>query len=110
MDELLIVDVAQSLTAGMQRAVFSKSDHMVSPLTHGLGSGVRGFDTAVTNKLGGKSAQQGLALIGRFIQLRNALSMSHALDCRHRREERDHWLHDLDRPCLKGRALERTAA
>ena len=82
MHELLVIDVSKGLPSGVQRAILGEGDHMIGGLAHGLRPRVGGLDAAVADELRGKGAQQGLALVGRLVELRHALPVADGLDRR----------------------------
>jgi len=75
-DKLLVVDVAQSLAARVERAVLGQRNHVIGGLAHLLRAGEGGLDLAVADQLGGECTQQRLALVSRLVELAEARAVA----------------------------------
>lgn len=77
MDEVLVVDPAQGLSAGVEVTALSELNHVIHVLTDGLGADEGGFDSAVADHLSGQGSEEGLALIGGLTKLGHSLAVTH---------------------------------
>ena len=77
MDEVLVVDPAEGLPAGVEVAALAELDHVVNVLADGLGPDEGGLDASVADDLGGEGAEEGLALVGGLAELGQSLAVAH---------------------------------
>jgi len=76
-DEVLVVDPAEGLPAGVEVAALAELDHVVNVLADGLGPDEGGLDASVADDLGGEGAEEGLALVGGLAELGQSLAVAH---------------------------------
>ena len=76
-DEVLVVDPSEGLSAGVEVAALAELDHVVDVLADGLGPDEGGLDAAVADDLGGEGAEEGLALVGGLAELGHSLAVAH---------------------------------
>ena len=76
-DEVLVVDPSEGLSAGVEVAALAELDHVVDVLADGLGPDEGGLDAAMADDLGGEGAEEGLALVGGLAELGHSLAVAH---------------------------------
>lgn len=76
-DEVLVVDPSEGLSASVEVAALAELDHVVDVLADGLGPDEGGLDAAVADDLGGEGAEEGLALVGGLAELGHSLAVAH---------------------------------
>jgi hypothetical protein len=75
--EIFVIDIAQRLPPSRQGSILGQGDHLVSSGADSFGPSFGGGDPTFLQEGSGQSAQKSLALVSRFIEVRNAAAMSH---------------------------------
>lgn len=79
-NDLFLVNVSESLSSFMQRAVLCKRNHLIDELPHRTGSGSSRFDSAVFQQLRRESTEKSFPLVRWSVELRDSPPVSHGVD------------------------------
>jgi hypothetical protein len=80
MNQVSIIQIAQSPTTGSQGTILGQGNHAINLGANGPGPGFGGGDLTIADGFRGQGPQQGATLVSGLTKFRNATTVTHSSD------------------------------